>query len=308
MDDLRELTRKLWKMYVLGSGEDTFQKLGIFLNPDCVIIGTGKHEFYTNLAKFNEALEKEMMERETIQFQFRDFWCEQMDIGSDVCLVYGGLHIWWESQDKKVYINMESRFSVLYKKENDRWEIVHIHQSMPNLEQQEDEYYPKTLAEQVEESQKKLEKLKKLAEKDSLTNLINYRTFKEYYENWMFDKTWLFIFDIDKFKQINDSYGHVMGNHVLQTLAETLESAVRSSDIVCRMGGDEFIILSNGFDTEETAEEFVWRIQKKIADVMKDKVDWKGVSVGMTQVRDGETFDVAMERADADLYTKKGYD
>lgn len=63
MDDLRELTRKLWKMYVLGSGEDTFQKLGIFLNPDCVIIGTGKHEFYTNLAKFNEALEKEMMER-----------------------------------------------------------------------------------------------------------------------------------------------------------------------------------------------------------------------------------------------------
>lgn len=76
-----------------------------------------------------------------------------MELEPDSCLVYGKLHLWWESEDKSTYINMDSRFTFLYHKIKGSWKIVHIHQSMPNKEQSDGEYYPKTLLEKVQELQ-----------------------------------------------------------------------------------------------------------------------------------------------------------
>lgn len=304
-DDFCQKTKELWNGYFFGDGQETLESLEDLLMPDCVIIGTGKHEFYRDAEQFREAFRQELKERQDVQFQTKDFWCEQKKLSEDVCLTYGGLYIWWESDDKTVYINMESRFTILYKKTDDGWRITHIHQSMPNPEQHDKEYYPKTLAQQVRESQEKLEELRILAEKDSLTNLMNYRTFQECYANWSFNRTWLFVLDINKFKMINDTYGHLTGNEVLQILAETLMGMVRSSDIVCRMGGDEFIILSNGLNTEEKALELAQRIQEKVEKTLRDKVYWAGISVGMTEVFDGEALDTVIQRADERLYKKK---
>lgn len=290
MDNLCEVTERLWIRYVLGGKGDELQIREPFLNSDCIIMGAGKGG---------------LRGHEHTSLQLRDIWCRQKHISPNVCLVYGGLQLRREYEDKQHHINMENSFSVLYKKWKDSWEIVHIHQSMPDFELADHEHYVRSLAEQIKESHDKIKELKILAEKDSLTNLMNYRTFRECYENWIFDETWLFILDVDKFKQINDSYGHVTGNHVLQEIASVLKAEVRESDVICRMGGDEFMILCNGLDTEIKAREFARRIQKKVADAMKQKISWAGISVGMAKVGSKETLENAMERSDADLYKKK---
>lgn len=305
MRDLCDLTKRMWYAYILGEEKKEIDNIGNMCTPDCVIIGTGKHEIYTDMEEFKAALQLEMVRRRDIRLQLKDFWCEERPITAETSFVFGGIYIWWESDDKKIYINMENRFSILYKKENDSWKIVHIHLSMPNLEQAEGEYYPKTMADHMKETYENMERFKLLAEKDSLTGLINYRTFSERYANWKFDKTWLFVLDIDKFKQINDQYGHLTGNQVIEKLARLLENSVRSSDLVCRMGGDEFLVLSNGFASEEKAQDFVRRIQKQAEKEMKDTVTWIGISVGMTRVLEGESLDMAIERADRKLYEAK---
>lgn len=303
--DLRKVTRDLWEMYVLGEEENSFSLMQSFFDDECVIIGTGRHEFYQNLATFQEALSLEIQERQDIQFQFKDFWCDQKQISEDVCFVYGQLHIYWQSEDQQICINMHSRFTTIYHLVDKKWKIVHIHQSMPNLEQEDNEFYPKTLTNQLEQSNDRIEELTVLAKKDSLTHLINFRTFKELYENWNVDKTWLFMLDIDKFKQINDQFGHLTGNKVLQVVATTLEKTVRHDDVVCRMGGDEFIVLCNGFDSSQRAEEFASRVQTKIAEALDLQVDWFGMSIGKTKVNENELLEEVIARADANLYEHK---
>ena len=302
--DLIKMTEDIWKTYFFGGEQSNFQLLDI-LDPDCVIIGTGKHEFYKNVKEFTQALAIEMKERKNIQFQVKNFWCEKKEISPDVCLVYGGLYIWWESEDKRIYINMDSRFSFLYRMEGQAWKLVHIHQSLPNMEQLDGEYFPKTLFKQMEKSQEKIAILTDLAQKDSLTGLINYRTFQEMYRSMEKDKTWLFVLDLDDFKDINDSFGHMAGNDVLQKMADILTSAVRSQDIVCRMGGDEFVLLCSNLHNDNAAEELMKRLLKSVDQRGEMEEVWTGMSIGGTLVRDGEILEDAFRRADSALYAAK---
>lgn len=305
MDDLCKRTEQLWEIYFKGEEECNLRAMDEFLDPECVIIGTGRHEFYKNVSEFVNALRQEITERKDLQFQFKDFWCQQKPAGPDVCLVYGGISIWWESEDKTLKIDMDSRFSILYKREASGWKVVHIHQSMPNLEQLDGEYYPKTLSQQMKQSQEKIAELTELAQRDSLTHLINFRTFKKCYQNWNEDNSWLFIVDVDKFKQINDNYGHVAGNRVLQKIADVLLSTVRASDLVCRMGGDEFLILCGGFHSQEEAETFIKRLQKRVLDAGKGERAWAGISAGTAKIHAGESLETVLGRADLALYAEK---
>ena len=146
-----------------------------------------------------------------------------------------------------------------------------------------------------------------LAERDGLTGLINYRTFQERYKQYV-DTTsscWIFIIDVDKFKEVNDTFGHMSGNHVLKKMATTLKNIVRSSDIVCRMGGDEFILLCGGFETEEQAHAFAQRIKSAIAEAGKDERAWAGISVGKASVSAANELEQVIETADVDLYQDK---
>lgn len=309
--DLCKLTEILWKTYFSAGLEENQEALK-YMDEDCIVIGTGQHEFYENLRDFSQILKEDIAERESISFHFKDLWCRQKKLGSDVCLVYGGLYIWWESGDKKIQIDMNSRFSLLYHQKDGQWRIVHIHQSLPNREQMPGEHYPKTLTEKFIKEQAKAERLTQLVQKDLLTGLINYHTFEENWKSWNSIDSWLFVADLDDFKRINDTYGHVAGNHILQKIADILSAAVRAQDIACRMGGDEFLLLCSGLKNKAEAERLTKRILSSVEKGRLHDSRLPGISIGGTSVRAGEPLESAMERADQALYlvkntTKNGY-
>jgi diguanylate cyclase (GGDEF)-like protein len=82
----------------------------------------------------------------------------------------------------------------------------------------------------------------------------------------------VFLLDIDHFKRFNDTHGHDAGDEVLRRVARSLESSVRSSDVVCRYGGEEFLVLAPGAGTQDG---FVLadRLRRKIESI---DIQWKG--------------------------------
>lgn len=95
----------------------------------------------------------------------------------------------------------------------------------------------------------KQKELESLAEHDMLTGLYNRRKFMQLAEQELGrvsripTETWLLMVDLDFFKRINDQYGHPVGDGVLQQVAAILKDGVRSTDVVARIGGEEFIVL-----------------------------------------------------------------
>jgi two-component system cell cycle response regulator len=151
--------------------------------------------------------------------------------------------------------------------------------------------------------------------RDSLTNLLNYRTFhefleKECYRAKKYDKPLsLVLADIDDFKRVNDTYGHLAGDHVLTTLALLLQDSMRESDTVARYGGEEIAIILPD-TTPDGALALCERLRKAIASL---QIDYEGskisitVSVGIATLASGQEpsrIDL-IRRADSALYKAK---
>ena len=91
-------------------------------------------------------------------------------------------------------------------------------------------------------------KLKNIANTDALTGVSNRVALDEYLKlknqpSQAFSDTALIIVDIDNFKQVNDQYGHLVGDDVIRHIAQQLQANVRSTDLVVRYGGDEFVVI-----------------------------------------------------------------
>jgi len=119
------------------------------------------------------------------------------------------------------------------------------------------------------------------------------------------------LLDLDDFKQINDGYGHLAGDQVLTIVAERLFKCVRSSDVVCRLGGDEFlIILMNNVDDvnlkSEVANKMIDSISQPISLDSGELVS-VGVSIGMTDIglSKSTNFDALIKGADQAMYQVK---
>lgn len=307
--DLRERTQQLWRAYLMAEDPEALTQVVDWIVPDCVVIGTGRHEYYTNIQQLIEALGKEVAERKTVQLEIVDEWYAQRELGPEVCLVYGGLHLKVVQTDE-ISTDMDTRFSLLYQKFGEDWRVVHLHQSMPDLEQQDGEYYPKTLTMQVQEAQNLAEHMRRLARLDSLTGLLNHRTFFEEGRRYVSKggTYWCFILDLDNFKWVNDNHGHLAGDEVLRRVASVLRGCVRSEDLVGRVGGDEFAILCAGPQDEKEISTVARRILEMVAEEERRHLEWPGLSIGIAKVRSQEDLQEAFRRADKALYKVKGND
>ncbi|WP_372882452.1 diguanylate cyclase [Psychromonas sp.] len=153
-------------------------------------------------------------------------------------------------------------------------------------------------------------KLKMLSITDSLTGLYNrYQLdnvlLSELNRAQRYNKTFsIIMLDLDKFKQINDTYGHQAGDDVIQELAKILRDNIRSSDIAGRWGGEEFMIICP--ETElQGAQQFAEKIRKIIELHEFSAIDGMTSSFGVAAFRNGDDIDRIMKRADQALYRAK---
>lgn len=114
----------------------------------------------------------------------------------------------------------------------------------------------------------------------------------------------IIMFDIDHFKQINDKFGHLVGDQVLVELSQFFKSNLRKSDIICRWGGEEFLIIC--FETSLSQAVFLAELlSEKIRTHYFEKVGKVTISGGVTQVTNADNADSLTKRVDSLLYEAK---
>jgi len=150
-----------------------------------------------------------------------------------------------------------------------------------------------------------------LASTDSLTGLYNRYKFSELYISsytsmlQRHNKMSLILLDIDFFKKVNDNYGHNMGDQVLIQISLTLLRTLRNIDIICRWGGEEFVAILPTAPLE-IANVITEKIRKSIEELDIDIVGKVTASFGIAEVKEGESMEDVVDRADKALYLAKG--
>ena len=114
----------------------------------------------------------------------------------------------------------------------------------------------------------------------------------------------LMVFDIDNFKQINDEFGHHIGDHALQQLCLIAQHSLRPEDLLGRFGGDEFVILLPK-TSKQAAQQVAERILEELQNVRVADVQRLTASFGVAQLSDDEDYDMLFMRADQALYRAK---
>ena len=112
------------------------------------------------------------------------------------------------------------------------------------------------------------------------------------------------MFDIDKFKEINDEYGHLIGDKILIRMTELIKNEIREIDSFARYGGDEFMII-NPETKLNGAVELAERLRKKIEDTDFAKVEKVSCSFGVAQLKAEDDIDSFLKRVDDYLYKAK---
>lgn len=166
-----------------------------------------------------------------------------------------------------------------------------------------------TLAD-ITEHRNSLQRIRRLAEEDPLTGLVNRRHFLE--ELRAATKTGqnaaVLLIDLDRFKHVNDTLGHPVGDKLLRHVAERLRMSARAGDVVARLGGDEFAILQRGAHSRAASEHLGERLVARVSEryQIEDHILEIGASVGIALLpSDGTDPEELLKAADIALYHGK---
>jgi diguanylate cyclase (GGDEF)-like protein len=158
------------------------------------------------------------------------------------------------------------------------------------------------------------EHLTYLAQYDHLTGLVNRSLFRDRLvqgmarSKRMHQPIGLMLLDLDRFKTVNDTFGHDMGDELLKAVTERLKVCVREVDTVARMGGDEFTIILEGVASEQNILVVAKRITESIATPFEIKGHHLsiGISIGITiYPHDDHPIDELLKHADTAMYRAK---
>lgn len=153
-------------------------------------------------------------------------------------------------------------------------------------------------------------------ERDTLTGLLNRRTFETTFAKRRgaissatalepsIKGSWLGVCDIDRFKTINDSFGHLFGDEVLLLVARLMFETFRSTELIYRFGGEEFVVIVDSANEDGAAAAFE-RFRLAVAGHRFPQIGQVTVSIGYTRVRSEDIPASAIERADKALYYAK---
>ena len=144
------------------------------------------------------------------------------------------------------------------------------------------------------------------AHTDKLTGLINRAGYEQIIRHGDLNTTTMIVFDADKFKHINDTYGHEVGDLVLKKVARTLKANFRLSDYVCRTGGDEFVVLMISSDTleQDLIVRKIGRINRELSHA-DDKLPVISVSAGVAYGENEKDWKSLFNHADETMYQVK---
>jgi diguanylate cyclase (GGDEF)-like protein len=180
--------------------------------------------------------------------------------------------------------------------------------------------FEKNLIDKLDKYQNKINELNKELEKaykelhiDSLTKSYNRKALEEYLNKILKagkDKNldfFVMVLDLDHFKQINDTYGHLVGDFVLIKFVQIVKKIIRNSDKIYRFGGDEFVILFNRINKKDI-DIIANKIVEKLSNTKlkyKDNIISLTTSIGVTCHKQNDTKDTILKRADEALYDSK---
>ena len=160
------------------------------------------------------------------------------------------------------------------------------------------------------ENARRFREARRLADLDALTGLHNRRFFhetlaREVARAHRYDRRLaLVVFDLDDFKDINDKIGHLAGDSVLAEAAGRIRSVVRSADIACRIGGDEFAVVLPESSLDD-ADQLYRRIQNEVSARPIGQIGKVFLSAGVAELRPEDDAVTFFERADHALYRSK---
>lgn len=168
----------------------------------------------------------------------------------------------------------------------------------------------KKLADKLEQKIQEITDIKSKSQQDALTGLWNRAYTEKAVNELVADGTRgaLFMIDMDNFKAINDNYGHIEGDNTLKMFADTMRKFAKEDDVLCRIGGDEFVM----FIKDPGSKSVVGNLAGDIISDLCYKIEEKkyetnsSVSIGIAQIpEDGEDFATAYNAADKALYYVK---
>ena len=169
---------------------------------------------------------------------------------------------------------------------------------------------------EADELRTELEKVRAEAKTDPLTGLLNRKGMGIEMEQLQAEDDYaeqnhaLLIGDIDRFKSINDNYGHLFGDKVIKIVATALTKITKGKDLVARFGGEEFVVILPDTDlqgAQAVAESIRSSLQngRVFNPKTKEEIERITISIGVTGLTPGEDLDGAIGRADAALYRAK---
>lgn len=254
-----------------------------------------------------KALGADQLEARDIHFEILDEWYAVQEITQDVCVVYGT--IWVREKmvpGRSVFVEMDSRFTVVCKKTPLGVQLCHLHHSIPYMEQRDGEYYPRTLADLAQEALQKSAVLERRVELDGLTELYN-RIYTERHisQATLREAGIFFMLDLDGFKNLNDTLGHLKGDEVIQKFALLMRDTFGSGSLLGRMGGDEFAVWVPCADPQ-AAKAYFTKLQQGCSCLSRQLGVPFGCCAGLAvSVPPGEVFEALYLRADQALYRAK---
>lgn len=258
-------------------------------------------------------------DKEGAHMKVNDYFCKAVNKTMEQIEGRGHYYIWDidpEEYARGEFICMESEYEVMEKRETCVFdETVKIGDSMRELKTYKSPLYDLdgsvmgTVGVAIDVTQERLfeQMIIKNANTDFLTGLYNRRYVYEYIDRLEEEHITIFCIDLNKFKSINDVYGHQEGDRVLVLTANVLSECMPQS-LIARTGGDEFLIVMPGRHTEEEIEATRQMIERQIDSAYAKEEHFREISasVGAAHSDKGkEAFDLLVGEADSLMYREK---